>query len=188
MWILLIGGWLVYFFLHSFLATTSIKGKILEKTRISRKHYRLIYSIWSSVALLMLLLLNGMIESSDFFHRYGYSRYLSLFVASFGVIIIRLAFKEYSLINFLGLGEEKQKLVIQGILKRVRHPIYSGTILVVIGYFMFSPNLPTLVSSLCILGYLPIGIFLEEKKLIDQFGDAYRQYQKEVPALLPKLF
>ena len=37
------------------------------------------------------------------------------------------------------------------------------------------------------LVYLPIGIRLEEHKLIAQFGEEYRRYRREVPALFPKL-
>jgi methanethiol S-methyltransferase len=35
--------------------------------------------------------------------------------------------------------------------------------------------------------YLPIGIHLEEGKLIAVFGEEYRKYREEVPALIPKL-
>jgi protein-S-isoprenylcysteine O-methyltransferase Ste14 len=34
--------------------------------------------------------------------------------------------------------------------------------------------------------YLPIGIHLEERKLIATFGEAYRRYRGEVPALWPR--
>jgi protein-S-isoprenylcysteine O-methyltransferase Ste14 len=35
--------------------------------------------------------------------------------------------------------------------------------------------------------YLPIGIALEERKLIAAFGEDYVRYRREVPALFPRL-
>jgi hypothetical protein len=72
-----------------------------------------------------------------------------------------------------------------GLFGRVRHPIYAFTLLA----FTLAPIM-TLDRALIVLGsvlYLAWGIPLEERKLIAQFGDAYRQYRKEVPAIIPKL-
>ncbi|MEM6397138.1 MAG: hypothetical protein AAF741_12385 [Bacteroidota bacterium] len=33
--------------------------------------------------------------------------------------------------------------------------------------------------------YIPIGIHLEERKLVIEFGEAYRKYQQEVKRLIP---
>jgi protein-S-isoprenylcysteine O-methyltransferase Ste14 len=35
--------------------------------------------------------------------------------------------------------------------------------------------------------YLPIGIIFEEQKLVKEYGDRYKKYQKEVPMLIPKI-
>ncbi|NJN42221.1 MAG: isoprenylcysteine carboxylmethyltransferase family protein [Flammeovirgaceae bacterium] len=176
------------FFLHSFLASNSVKKTIQKWSKFIYRFYRLGYSIISATGLLFLLWLNGLIPSEDYFSRFGLVRYASLFVTSFGVIIIRLAFKEYKLFPFLGFGDEDLSFKVRGILTKVRHPIYSGIILLVVAYFLFSPNLPTLLSCMCMLAYLPIGIYLEEKKLISQFGDQYIEYRKNTPALIPRLF
>ena len=37
---------------------------------------------------------------------------------------------------------------------------------------------------------IPMGLWmlaLEERELVDRFGDAYRRYQREVPQLIPRL-
>ncbi len=46
-------------------------------------------------------------------------------------------------------------------------------------------NLTTLIS---LFVYLPFGIWLEEKKLIRHFGQAYLDYRQKVPALFPNPF
>jgi protein-S-isoprenylcysteine O-methyltransferase Ste14 len=80
---------------------------------------------------------------------------------------------------------EENKLQRSGVLAWIRHPIYAGLILVILGFFLFIPNLPTLVSCGCMLMYLPVGIYLEERKLIKIFGQEYIAYRNEVPAILP---
>jgi protein-S-isoprenylcysteine O-methyltransferase Ste14 len=127
-------------------------------------------------------------RSEDLFTREGFIRYISLILAAGGVIVIRSAFKIYKLSAFLGFSIEKEKFITSGILAHVRHPIYLGTILIAVGFWLFTPDLATLISVVCIFIYLPFGIYLEEKKLTRQFGKEYLDYKKKVPAIVPKLF
>lgn len=188
-YLILITGWVIYFFIHSALAATGVKAFVTEKLSFLANAYRLIYALISIIGLMYLLLLNGSIAAEPFFLSEGVLRYISLGCTAFGVIIISQAFKQYNFSAFVGLKPEDQKeFKTSGILNKVRHPIYSGLILIVIGFFMFIPNLPTLVSCLCILVYLPIGIYLEEKKLIQSIGQAYVDYKKRVPAIVPRLW
>lgn len=185
----LVLGWFIYFFLHSLLASKKAKQVAKGLMGATFKYYRLLYVLISVVGLLAILYLNANINSSDYFNSHGPIRYLSLMFAAFGVIVIKVSFRSYLFSSFIGITEENlNDLKITGLLGSIRHPIYSGTILIVIGYFLFSPNFPTLVSTICVFAYLPIGIYLEEKKLIGIFGDRYLKYRKEVPALFPRLF
>jgi len=185
---ILIISWSIYFFLHSALASDTLKKYTSSNLPFIFRYYRLIYSIIAIIGLMYLLLLNGAIKADYFFESSGIVRYLSLALAAFGVIIINKAFKHYRLSSFIGIsGEEPQELVVSGLLGKVRHPLYSGTILITVAFFLFIPNLPTLISACCILLYLPVGIWLEERKLINKFGEAYMEYKRKVPALIPKL-
>ncbi len=47
-------------------------------------------------------------------------------------------------------------------------------------------NAARLVSALAITAYFVIGSRLEEGKLMDRFGEAYRRYRDRVPALVPR--
>ncbi len=186
-YVILILAWIVYFALHSILAADRIK---MFAARISGSHfrfYRIMYSFISSIGLMVLLILNASVTSITLFESKGFVRYLSLMLATFGVMVISQAFKQYRLFSFIGLKQEMNEFTRNGILQYVRHPIYSGTILVVIGFFLFTPTLATLISVSCILLYLPIGIYFEEKKLIKQFGEQYLSYKREVPSVLPRV-
>lgn len=186
LWLIL--GWLAYFTTHSVLAGEKIKSGAQKVMGTGFKYYRFIYSTISTVGLIVLLFYGATIPANYFMERTEILRYISLMFSTFGVMTIRLAFKQFGFKSFIGVSGESQAFRRDGILNRVRHPIISGVILITVGYFLFLPNMPSLISSMCIFLYLPIGLRLEESKLIEAFGDEYRNYKKEVPAIFPRLF
>lgn len=182
-YVILTGSWVMYFVLHSYLASETTKRLV----PIGPRPYRLLYSAYSTVGLVGLLIFNGSIRGNYFFASDGLIRYVSLVLTTFGVMTIQLSFRHYGVKSFLGFKEEKKELKIEGILKYIRHPIYAGLVMVTLGFFLFIPNLPTLISCACIFLYLPIGIYLEEKKLLAAFGEEYKRYMDQVPGLIPRL-
>lgn len=187
---LLFFAWVLYFFLHSGLASLEIKEFLTKKLFKKPHHYRLFYSFVSIAGLFFIIFLLMIIPSHDLFVRtQGWNRFIGLMLATWGTIIAVLGFKPYSLAEFVGLRRDTSDRYLNksGLNARVRHPLYSGLILIVVGLFFFIPTNLVLVSAGSILLYLPIGIKLEEKKLIQLFGEEYIQYRKEVPALFPRL-
>jgi len=186
-YLILCALWFMYFILHSLMASVKVKSFFTRILKSRFRYYRIFYSLISTIGLLLLLFLNASISAEFIFASKGLIRYLSLMLATLGVIVISRSFREYRLSSFIGLKDEPSELKRTGILKHVRHPIYSGTILIVIGFFLFNPTLATLVSVCCTLAYLPVGIYLEERKLIEQFGNGYLSYKQEVPSVFPDL-
>lgn len=93
-------------------------------------------------------------------------------------------------VSLLALGwhriyRGKGELVTDGIYRFLRHPQYLGLILIVIGFLVQWPTLPTLLMApILILRYLRLAKE-EEHELEFVFGEAYRQYRKEVPGYWP---
>jgi protein-S-isoprenylcysteine O-methyltransferase Ste14 len=86
--------------------------------------------------------------------------------------------------SFLKIGVipsiSKSGLITTGMYRLVRHPIYSGTLILFMGLILFN-------SSLLSFLYFPVSIFLywlmtffEEKDLIRMFGEEYIRYKQKV--------
>ncbi len=184
--LLLIEFWVLYFFIHSFLASGQVKNLFERWLGRGFRLYRLAYSFISTIGLLFLLLFNASLSSELLFTNEGLIRYLSLMLATFGVIVISQSFREYRFSSFIGLRDEPSEFKKTGVLKFVRHPIYSGTILIVIGFFLFNPTRSTLISVCCILSYLPIGIYLGKESLLNILEISINLTKRKCPPFFQK--
>jgi len=103
-----------------------------------------------------------------------------------GWIIIIFAFFKIGGIPSL---RKKSNLITSGIYRVVRHPIYSGTLIAVLGWSILFKSIISMIyfPLLCLL-YL-VETFLEEKGLLEEYGDQYLDYKKKVTKrLIPFIF
>jgi protein-S-isoprenylcysteine O-methyltransferase Ste14 len=67
-----------------------------------------------------------------------------------------------------------------------RHPMMLG---ILIGMWALPVmSVSHLVMSALLTIYIVIGVAFEERDLVKQFGDTYREYRKQIATLIPKVF
>jgi len=121
------------------------------------------------------------------------TKVIAIIVLIAGASIVILALRNYNLGVFLGTQQVKNnpsanpdQLITEGMNKWVRHPLYLGTILFLVGVFLSVPNEMLLSLVVITIIYVFAGAYLEEQKLIAHFGEDYINYQKKVPMIFPK--
>ena len=87
-----------------------------------------------------------------------------------------------------GLRETPIVFFYSGAYRLCRHPMYSGWMIAGWGIVLSKPYLLTVVFNLLMTAYIVYESRREEKQMIVLFGDKYREYQKEIPFILPLPF
>jgi protein-S-isoprenylcysteine O-methyltransferase Ste14 len=115
-----------------------------------------------------------------------------LFYPGIALIVLGIFLRQWS-ISLLGgffsalVGvQEGQTIIRKGPYRYVRHPSYTGAIMIFtrIGLAILSwwAVLVLLLASVIVYGY---RIKVEEKALVEKFGEEYRAYMRETKMLIP---
>jgi protein-S-isoprenylcysteine O-methyltransferase Ste14 len=185
--------WVLWCALHSTLVAPTLTETMKKKLGDGFRFYRLFYNAVSLVTLIPLVSFSMSIRETPFFRWEGYLvivRYL-LVVTSLSLFVAGA--RHYNLSQLFGIRQiktgrasqavsEDDTLDTSGILGMIRHPWYIAGILLV---WAGDLSLSTLLINIVIMAYFVIGTFLEERKLLLEFGDRYREYQKNVSMFLP---
>ncbi|MFW9864370.1 MAG: methyltransferase family protein [Candidatus Thorarchaeota archaeon] len=83
--------------------------------------------------------------------------------------------------------DRKAELITGGIYSRIRHPLYLATILMLLGLAALYPFDRVIVFSTALSIYVIVGAWLEERKLVIHYGDAYREYRRRAGFMLPRI-
>jgi len=93
--------------------------------------------------------------------------------------------------DFLGISQLRSKdaaprrLITSGWYARVRHPLYLYSTL----FLLLNPVMTAQWSLLALfsIAYFIVGGMIEERRLLDEFGDEYRRYRQRVPFMIPSV-
>lgn len=182
-------SWGLFYSLHTALASGKLKRFLEAKWPQEMKWYRLFFTLFSTLLFIGILVQALFLPNQKMLETSPNLSYVGYMLATLGVVLTSRSLKEISFSSFLGLSGKKNEptehLVIRGIYSKIRHPLYLGLILIFLGYFLVSGTVGALIHLSCLIGYLPFGIYIEEKNLLKKYGEAYADYQKTVPAIFP---
>lgn len=86
-----------------------------------------------------------------------------------------------------GFVMKNKELATTGPYSLVRHPLYTGNILMLIGFCLANGQLwPWAVGAFFLWFWYPPAISYEDKKLNRIFGDSWVEWSSRTPALVPR--
>lgn len=187
------GLWVFWCALHSLLISRPVTDWL--RGRLGRRFAwsRFAYVLASGITLLPLFFWTLYLPQRTLFAWTGLWRLPQALLLGYAVFFFAAGAREYDLGYFLGLRQLKAwrhgetlpefSLATKGILHYVRHPWYSGGVALV---WAGGPvTTVSLVVKIVLTGYLVVGAMLEERKLVAALGERYRDYQRQVPMLIP---
>ena len=83
--------------------------------------------------------------------------------------------------------QAQRKIAADGLYRYVRHPQYSGFILVILGFLIQWPTLITLAMAPFLIARYVLLAKKEEKFMLDNFPAEYAQYIKDKPRFIPRV-
>ena len=102
-------------------------------------------------------------------------------------------FFDYDSLSFFGIRQalnfgkikkinHSEDIKKNGLLGIIRHPMYLA-VMIILWCQIFTMS--DIIVSTILTIYIIIATRLEEKKLVSEFGDAYVNYQQQVPMFIP---
>jgi len=181
--------------MHSFLISSSMTGYMKSRFPSHISWYRFFYNSFSLITLIVPLYCMTIIESEPVFRWEGAMQLPRFTLLLLAFILFRGGSSRYDLGFFLGIKQfkagkantllsDKEMFMPTGVFGLVRHPWYAGSLLLVwSGLTVYTAAAMVTASILSI--YLVMGTFLEERKILVEYDEKYRNYQKNVSMLFP---
>jgi protein-S-isoprenylcysteine O-methyltransferase Ste14 len=173
----------------SFWVKEYIKKRLGDRFRF----YRLFFNLLSILTLIPVALFAYSIQTQVIFDWNGYSRIGQVTLLWIAVLLFFLGGRHYDARQFLGIKQIKVgtsnkiltdtgELDTSGVLGITRHPWYFASILLI---WARQLDVSAILVNVLFTAYLIVGTYLEEKKLVREFGDKYLAYQQRVSMLMP---
>ncbi len=185
--------WIIWCFLHSFFIALSFVQKIEHKLGDSFRYYRLLYNLFAFISLIPVYLYTRSLYTEPFWIWTGKLLIVKYFLVFTGFVLLWLGSKSFSMKQFTGISQalksnsfrtlnKKGDISSNGVLKFIRHPWYTSGIVLI-----WSQNfdITRLIVAIILTIYIVIGAFLEEQKLLREFGDSYKNYRESVSMFFP---
>ncbi|HSQ83808.1 MAG TPA: hypothetical protein VLM43_03690, partial [Desulfobacterales bacterium] len=145
------------------------------------RFYRLFFNLVAILTLIPVSLFAYSIRTQTIFHWNGYLRIGQVFLLVAAVLLFFLGGRHYDVHQLLGIKQIKEgtsnkaitdsgELDTSGVLGITRHPWYLATILLI---WARQLDASAIFINVILTSYLIVETYLEEKKLVWEFGEKY---------------
>lgn len=187
---LLLIAWCV---LHSAMISVPVTEYLKRRLEGRYRFYRLFFNLVAILTLIPVALFAHSIQTQVIFTWSGYMRIGQVMVLGLTALLFFLGGRHYDAYQLLGIKQIQEgtsnklitdtgELDTSGILGITRHPWYLAAILFI---WARQLDLSGILVNTILTAYLIVGTYLEEKKLIKEFGEKYLAYQRCVSMFLP---
>ena len=182
-----------FFLQHSGMVRRSFRRRL--ECIISPHYQGVTYTIISGLVLFMFLAL-WQVSDTVLLHVQGLAEiimrsffFLAILGTAWGMWALRFVdlFGLDTVIKHESVESKAAKpFTIRGPYRWVRHPLYLFTIILFWSYPVITTD--RLLFNILWTIWVIVGTWLEERELVEDFGDDYREYQSKVPMLFPRRF
>lgn len=182
---------LLFFLQHSTMVRRPFRARLARV--LPARYGGLVYAITSGVTLLFVVLLWQRVDV-PVYRLEGAAGWVVAALAVFVAALLLISgYAARRTIDFLGVKPVRAHwrresppsipIIVEGPYRWVRHPLYSC----ILALFWLRPEVMAdgLLLSVLWSAWILAATILEERDLVAELGDAYRDYQRRVPMLIP---
>jgi len=175
---------LIFAVIHSFMASLRCKAWVRSEG-LDPHTYRMGYSFLSLLLTLLWLFFLFHLPDRPLYDLNGAIGWLLMALQLAGVAVVGLSLSHVDALAFLGFRpfpDHIEPFRESGIYRHVRHPMYSGFMLILLASPEQSVNSFNL--ALFVALYFVVGSIFEERRMVGAHPH-YADYRKRVPAFIP---
>lgn len=181
--------------MHSVLICAPIERSLQTSFPQLKRYYRLFYNLFSLLTLLPLIILTKTDVGEPILSWNGTMTLGRVILIFLSCLLFYGGARRYDLFYFLGIKQmrsgkeslllsEDQSFSPTGVFGITRHPWYLGSLLLLWSILPEYDEKMVLVA-LILSVYLWLGTLLEERKILAQYGESYREYTTTVSRFVP---
>jgi len=185
-------AWTAYCALHSAMISETVTRLLKRRLGDSFRFYRLCFNSVAVLTLIPVLSYSHSLRQEAIFRWEGVWLVLQYPLMACGILLVIAGGRHYSLGQFVGISQLRGAssgglatgggIDSSGVLGLVRHPWYTAVVLLL---WARNLDMAALVGNGVLTVYIVVGTLLEERKLVHEFGDSYRSYQRQVSMFVP---